>query len=131
MLYTILEILLVFVCVALVILILMQQGKGADAGAAFGSGASGTVFGSGSSANFLSHTTAILAALFFALALAMAYLSQHVTATPQSVVERAAAQQQAGSAPASTPPAPAAVQTPAASKPASTSTHVPGAGKSN
>jgi preprotein translocase subunit SecG len=93
MLYTILEIILVFVAVALVILILLQQGKGADAGAAFGSGASGTVFGAGGSANFLSHTTAVLATLFFILALAMAYLSHHTGAAPQSVVERAVQQQ--------------------------------------
>ncbi|MGH8308133.1 MAG: preprotein translocase subunit SecG, partial [Gammaproteobacteria bacterium] len=84
MLYTVLEIVLVFIAVALVVLILLQQGKGADAGAAFGSGASGTVFGAGGSANFLSHATAILAMLFFILALAMAYLSHHTTATPQS-----------------------------------------------
>lgn len=110
MLYTILEIILVFVAVALIALILLQQGKGADAGAAFGSGASGTVFGAGGSANFLSHATAILATLFFILALAMAYLSHHTTATPQSIVERAAQQQ------ATTAPQPVAPQTPAAVK---------------
>jgi preprotein translocase subunit SecG len=101
-----------------VIFILLQQGKGADAGAAFGSGASGTVFGAGGSANFLSHATAILAALFFILALAMAYLSHHVSATPQSIVERAA-QQQAATTQSATPQAvPTAVQpSPPAAKP--------------
>ncbi|MDE2196200.1 MAG: preprotein translocase subunit SecG [Gammaproteobacteria bacterium] len=88
MLYTILEILLVFVAVAMIVLILLQQGKGADAGAAFGAGASGTVFGAQGSANFLSHATAVLAAIFFILALAMAYFSNHSSA-PQSIVERA------------------------------------------
>ncbi|MGA9853894.1 MAG: preprotein translocase subunit SecG [Gammaproteobacteria bacterium] len=113
MLYTILEIILVFVAVALVIFILLQQGKGADAGAAFGSGASGTVFGAGGSANFLSRATAILATLFFILALAMAYLSHHNPAAPQSIVERAAQQQAAAALPA-TPQAPPAIKTPTA-----------------
>ncbi|PKM11628.1 MAG: preprotein translocase subunit SecG [Gammaproteobacteria bacterium HGW-Gammaproteobacteria-3] len=56
-------------------LVLMQQGKGADAGAAFGSGASGTVFGAQGAASFLSRTTAILAALFFMTSLGLAFLS--------------------------------------------------------
>lgn len=56
-------------------LILMQQGKGADAGAAFGSGSSGSVFGAQGAASFLSRTTAILAALFFSTSLGLAVLS--------------------------------------------------------
>lgn len=117
MLYTILEIILVFVAVTLVIFILLQQGKGADAGAAFGSGASGTVFGAGGSANFLSRVTAVLATLFFILALAMAYLSHRNPAAPQSIVERAAQQQAAAAQPA-TPQVPPATKTPpATSKP--------------
>lgn len=56
-------------------LVLMQQGKGADAGAAFGSGASGTVFGAQGAASFLSRTTAILATLFFMTSLGLAVLS--------------------------------------------------------
>ena len=117
MLYTTLEIILVFVSVALIALILLQQGKGADAGAAFGSGASGTVFGAGGSANFLSHATAILATIFFILALAMAYLSHHTTATPQSVVERAAQQQATTVTQPAAPQTPAAVRTPPATAP--------------
>ncbi|HEV2109807.1 MAG TPA: preprotein translocase subunit SecG [Gammaproteobacteria bacterium] len=105
MLYNILVILLVVVAVLLIALILLQQGKGADAGAAFGSGSSGTVFGAAGSANFLSRTTAVLAALFFALALGMAYLARHSSAAPQSVVVQAA-QKQAEQQTA--PPAPAA-----------------------
>ena len=58
-------------------LVLMQQGKGADAGAAFGSGASGTVFGAQGAASFLSRTTAILATLFFTTSLGLAVLSGH------------------------------------------------------
>lgn len=56
-------------------LVLMQQGKGADAGAAFGSGASGTLFGAQGSASFLSRSTAILATLFFVTSLTLAVLS--------------------------------------------------------
>ena len=56
-------------------LILMQQGKGADMGAAFGSGTSGSLFGASGGANFLSRTTAVLAAVFFVCTLAQAYFS--------------------------------------------------------
>ncbi len=58
-------------------LVLMQQGKGADAGAAFGSGSSGSVFGAQGAASFLSRTTAIFAALFFATSLGLAVLGAH------------------------------------------------------
>ena len=54
-------------------LILIQHGKGADMGAAFGSGASGSLFGASGSANFLSRTTAVLASVFFVCTLALAY----------------------------------------------------------
>ncbi|MCX7089334.1 MAG: preprotein translocase subunit SecG [Methylococcales bacterium] len=60
-------------------LVLMQQGRGADAGAAFGSGSSGSVFGAQGSASFLSRTTAIFAALFFTTSLSLAYLSGQST----------------------------------------------------
>jgi preprotein translocase subunit SecG len=114
MLYTILTIVLVIVAVLLIGLILLQQGKGADAGAAFGSGASGTVFGAAGSANFLSRTTGILAAIFFALALGMAYLARHSTPTVQSVMEQAAqtAPSAATAKPAVPAPAPAASTAP-------------------
>ena len=58
---------------AMIGLILIQHGKGADMGAAFGSGSSGSLFGASGSANFLSRTTAVLAAVFFACTLALAY----------------------------------------------------------
>lgn len=77
----------VLVSIALVSLILLQQGKGADAGAAFGSGASGSVFGSKGSASFLSRTTAVLATLFFILSLAMAIMAHRQTAE-QSLIEK-------------------------------------------
>ncbi|MEM8547739.1 MAG: preprotein translocase subunit SecG [Pseudomonadota bacterium] len=68
-------------------LVLMQRGKGADAGASFGAGASGTVFGARGSANFLSRATAIMATLFFANCLALAYLTTQQSAAGGSVVQ--------------------------------------------
>ncbi|WP_153102145.1 preprotein translocase subunit SecG [Paraburkholderia hayleyella] len=58
-------------------LVLLQHGKGADMGAAFGSGASGSLFGATGSANFLSHTTAVLAAIFFVTTLTLTYLGAY------------------------------------------------------
>jgi len=88
MLYSILIVAQVVISISLVTLVLLQQGKGADAGAAFGSGASSTVFGSRGSSNFLSRSTAILAALFFFNSLGMAYLISN-RPTEQSVVDQA------------------------------------------
>ena len=65
----------VLLTIALIGLILLQRGKGADIGAAFGSGASSTVFGSQGSASFLTRTTAVLATAFFLMSLTLAYLS--------------------------------------------------------
>lgn len=87
MLYNVLLIVLIVVSVAMIVLILMQQGKGADAGAAFGSGASGTVFGSRGSANFLSRATAILATIFFLTALALAFLASGRVIKPGSIMD--------------------------------------------
>ena len=67
----------VLVCALIIGLVLLQKGKGADAGAAFGSGSSGTVFGAKGAANFLSRTTAVLATLFFASSLSLAYLGSN------------------------------------------------------
>lgn len=77
----------VLIALALIGLVLMQHGKGADAGAAFGSGASATVFGAQGSSNFLSRATAILATLFFITSLALAYLFGNAVA-PSSVTEQ-------------------------------------------
>jgi preprotein translocase subunit SecG len=65
----------VLVAIALVGLVLLQHGKGADMGAAFGSGASGSLFGASGSANFLSRTTAVLAALFFLTSMSLTYFA--------------------------------------------------------
>ena len=73
MLTTVLIVLHVLVALAIIGLVLLQHGKGADMGSGFGGGASGSLFGATGSANFLSRTTAVLAALFFILSLALAY----------------------------------------------------------
>jgi len=67
----------VLAAVSVIVLVLLQQGKGADMGAAFGSGASGSLFGSTGSANFLSRATAVLATTFFLTSLGLTYLSGH------------------------------------------------------
>ena len=71
----ILTVVQILVAVGLIALVLLQQGKGADAGAAFGSGGSGTIFGSRGAASFLSRATAVLAAAFFFNSIALAYIS--------------------------------------------------------
>ena len=65
----------VLVALAIIGLVLLQHGKGADMGSGFGGGASGSLFGATGAANFLSRTTAVLAALFFILSLALAYVA--------------------------------------------------------
>ena len=82
-------------------LVLLQRGKGAEAGAGFGSGASGTVFGARGTSTLFSKLTAVFAAMFFVTSLTLAYLGARPTAEPTSVLERAA---QAATTP---PPAPA------------------------
>ena len=73
MLTTLLIVLHVLVALTIIGLVLLQHGKGADMGSGFGGGASGSLFGATGSANFLSRTTAVLAAIFFVLSLALAY----------------------------------------------------------
>jgi len=89
----------------IIVLVLLQRGKGADAGSGFGSGASGTVFGARGSANFLSRTTSVLIALFFATSLTLAYLAAQRKA-PATLL-------------GSPPPAGASQLTPAAPPPSS------------
>ena len=69
----------VLTAVVLIGLVLMQHGKGADMGAAFGTGSAGSLFGSSGSANFLSRSTAVAAALFFVTSLSLTYLYAHPT----------------------------------------------------
>jgi preprotein translocase subunit SecG len=70
-------------------LVLVQHGKGADMGAAFGSGASGSLFGATGSANFLSRTTAVLAAVFFVTSLSLAFIASNKPKTTGSVMQDA------------------------------------------
>src|SRR3569832_580553 len=72
--HTVLLIVHILIAIALISLVLVQRGKGADMGAAFGSGASGTMFGSSGSASFLTRAAAVLAALFFITCLSLSFL---------------------------------------------------------
>jgi len=74
---TLILILHVLAALCVIGLVLLQHGKGADMGAAFGSGSAGSLFGSSGSANFLSRTTGILAAVFFLTSLGLTYISSH------------------------------------------------------
>lgn len=98
---------------AMIGLILVQHGKGADMGAAFGSGGSGSLFGASGSANFLSRTTAILATVFFVSTLALAYFGNLRPASSGSVLETSA------------PSAPAANVVPVPAAPASGAAQIP------
>ncbi|MBI4692797.1 MAG: preprotein translocase subunit SecG [Gammaproteobacteria bacterium] len=107
MLQTILLVLHILVGLSLIGLILIQQGRGATTGAAFGSGASSTVFGARGSATFLSRATAILATVFFANCLLLAYMSTQ-TVAPKGLIERASTSAPAApAAPSDAPPLPA------------------------
>ena len=77
------------IALGIIALVLLQRGKGADAGAAFGAGASGTVFGARGSASFFSRATAVLATAFFVSSLTLAYLSSQRTTAPESLLEDA------------------------------------------
>jgi preprotein translocase subunit SecG len=78
--------------VGIVVLVLLQHGKGADMGTGFGAGASGSLFGATGSANFLSRTTGILAAVFFASTLALAYFATTRPKTSGGVMQNLPAQ---------------------------------------
>ena len=94
-------------------LVLIQHGKGADMGASFGSGASGSLFGATGSANFMSRSTAVCAAIFFACTLALAYFSNdRARPASGSVLDRPAV-----TAPAASVPLTGAAQVPAATNP--------------
>jgi preprotein translocase subunit SecG len=109
--------LVVHMLVALVVigLVLLQHGKGADMGAAFGSGSSGSLFGASGSANFLSRSTAVLATVFFLSSLGLTYLSGTRSAVP--AVEKSIMDSQAPKG-GDVPPSPAAPTGAAPSAPA-------------
>ncbi len=75
------------IALMIIVLVLLQRGKGADAGAAFGAGASGTVFGARGSGSFFSRATAVCATAFFVSSLTLAYLSSQRTTAPDSLLE--------------------------------------------
>jgi preprotein translocase subunit SecG len=102
--------------IGVIVLVLLQQGKGADMGAAFGSGSAGSLFGSSGSANFLSRMTATLATVFFVCTLALAFLANTRTGAgePASVMDGAVPAVTAPAAPGA-PAAPSGVPAPPAS----------------
>jgi preprotein translocase subunit SecG len=102
MLQSVLLVAHVGVALMIIGLVLLQRGKGAEAGTGFGAGASGTVFGARGSANFLSRATGVLATLFFISSLALAYMSTQRTA-PTSLLEAPAAE---SGVPQAAPPVP-------------------------
>jgi preprotein translocase subunit SecG len=136
-LQTLAVVLHVLLAVGIIGLVLLQRGKGADAGAGFGAGASGTVFGARGSGSFLSRTTAILATLFFMTSLGLSFLFSRGGEAPSSVVDQVPVvpaipaapvggdnlpsipqQQQPAAAPApASAPAPAPASEPAPSQP--------------
>ncbi len=133
MLHFLLTVVQVVSCVAIIGLVLLQRGKGADAGAGFGAGASGTVFGARGASTALSRATAIFAAIFMINSLLLAYLgSKAGTEQPKTILDEAAAVRHAapassGGAPASIGAAPAApAQTGPASTPAPVGAPAPG-----
>lgn len=138
MLSLILNVVYVLVAIAMIALILLQQGKGAQAGSGFGSGASGTVFGARGAANFLSKTTRWLAIAFFGITMMMAWLFVHgsqkqvstgssiMAAQPAAPATKAAPGAGIPQAPASQAPAQNVPQAPANapnSAPAGSQTH--------
>lgn len=130
-LLTILQVVQILAAIGMIGLILMQHGKGADAGAAFGGGAgSASLFGASGGANFLSRTTAVLAGLFLACTLGLAYFGNLRTAAPSgSVLETVVPAQQPASASAPAAAAegssPATTGAPAESAPPASS-QIPG-----
>ncbi|WP_431275752.1 preprotein translocase subunit SecG [Variovorax ureilyticus] len=108
---------------AMIGLILVQHGKGADMGAAFGSGSAGSLFGASGSANFLSRSTAVLAVVFFACTLVLAYFGHARPVGGGSLLERAAV---GAPAPApATAPSGSAAEIPAGNAPSAPATSAP------
>src|ERR1700686_2617563 len=125
MLHTLLMIIHFFCAAAIVALVLLQRGKGAEAGAGFGAGASGTVFGARGATPALSRATAILAAIFMINSLALAYMGMRPAEAPKTILDEAAGTKPAASAGKPAPlPASAPAGTPA-SAPASTPAPAP------
>ena len=118
--------LLVHVAVAVVIcgLVLLQHGKGADMGAAFGSGSSGSLFGAAGSANFLSRSTSVLAAVFFVTSVALTWYAM-THKSPDGVMGRAGSVLDKAKPASKAPETPAAPQAPAGAPAGSKAGEVP------
>jgi preprotein translocase subunit SecG len=116
----------IIAAVAILVLVLLQQGKGADMGAAFGSGSAGSVFGASGSANFLSRSTSVAATVFFATSIVLTYVAANRPSVAGGVMQGVSTESSKSSAPATdtktSPPAtvttPAAPATPATTTPA-------------
>ena len=107
-LYIVLIVLHVVVALAIIGLVLLQHGKGADMGSGFGGGASASLFGATGSANFLSRMTAVLATIFFVLSLGLAYFATNRPRAPGGILDAVKTEKPATEAPASAPQKPAA-----------------------
>lgn len=110
--FTVVIVLHVLIALAIIGLVLIQHGKGADMGSGFGGGASASLFGATGSANFLSRTTAALATIFFLTSLGLAYFATHRPRPSDSVLDAVKTEQ-----PATEVPKPAAAPNPAAEPP--------------
>ena len=103
----------VLIALAIIGLVLLQHGKGADMGSGFGGGASGSLFGATGSANFLSRATAVLATIFFLTSLGLAYLATNKPKSGGGVIDAVKNQPAAPAKPAAEAPVPAAPKAPA------------------
>jgi preprotein translocase subunit SecG len=121
-LFTFIVVVQVLSALAIIGLVLLQHGKGADMGAAFGSGASGSLFGATGSSNFLSKSTGVAAAIFFSATLALAFVGNKRTNVSSGVMENLPA---VPAAPASNTPAQATPVTPAPSGSAGQANQIP------
>jgi preprotein translocase subunit SecG len=115
-----------FCAAAIVALVLLQRGKGAEAGAGFGAGASGTVFGARGASTALSRATAILAALFMVTSLSLTYVGSRKSAPASSLLDQLS-QQPTAPAPGALPPAAPAALAPAAPASSGAASTAPGA----
>ncbi len=107
-LFTIIVVVQVLSALTIIGLVLLQHGKGADMGAAFGSGASGSLFGATGSSNFLSKSTGLAAAIFFGATLALAFIGNRPASVTGGVMDNLPATTAPAAAPAAPAPAPAA-----------------------
>jgi len=130
---TLLIVVQVICAVAIIVLVLLQHGKGADMGAAFGSGASGSLFGASGSANFLSRSTAVIAAIFFVVTIGLAYSATSLRTVRGGLMSTttpvAPSGSNAGGAPAPSEQIPAEPNTPGTA-PASKTAGAPASDKS-